>query len=175
MRQTLVMTLIGRDRPGLVEAVAGIVGQHGGNWEESRMVRLAGEFAGLLRIQVAEERATDLEKALGNMEGLSVLLARAPEPGDAADGTRVLELEVVGQDHPGIVHRLAQTLAAGGVNVEELETEVVDAPMSGEQLFRARARLRAPDALGLEELRLELERLAADIIVEVRLEEPKSG
>ncbi|MFQ5349742.1 MAG: ACT domain-containing protein, partial [Thermoanaerobaculia bacterium] len=42
MQQTLVMTLIGRDRPGLVEALAAIIEEHGGNWEESRMVQLAG-------------------------------------------------------------------------------------------------------------------------------------
>ncbi|MFQ5349384.1 MAG: glycine cleavage system protein R, partial [Thermoanaerobaculia bacterium] len=95
------------------------------------------------------------------------------EPTEA--DTRFLELEVVCQDHRGIVHGLAATLAASGVNVEELETEVIDAPMSGEQLFQARARLRAPAALTVEQLRSELEHLAADLIVEVRLEEPKSG
>ena len=93
----------------------------------------------------------------------------------AATGSRFLELDVVGQDHPGIVHALSRALAAAGINVEELETEIVDAPMSGERLFQARARLQAPAALTVEELREELERLAADLIVEVRLEEPKIG
>ena len=46
----LVLTLIGPDRPGLVEAVAEVVAAHGGNWLESRMARLAGKFAGILRI-----------------------------------------------------------------------------------------------------------------------------
>ena len=174
MRQTLVMTLIGRDRPGLVEAVAAIVDGHGGNWEESRMVRLAGEFAGLLRIRVPAERAAELEAALSGIEGVSVIVARAVDE-TAATGSRFLELDVVGQDHPGIVHALSRVLAAAGVNVEELETEIVDAPMSGERLFQARARLQAPAALTVEELREELERLAADLIIEVRLEEPKTG
>ena len=174
MRQALVMTLIGRDRPGLVESLAAIIEEHGGNWEESRMVQLAGEFAGLLRIQAPAGGAGELEAALRRIEGVSVIVARAlDEP--AAPDTRFLELEVVGQDHGGIVHGLAAALAASGVNVEELETEVVDAPMSGEQLFKASARLRAPVALTLEELRSDLERLAADLIVEVRLEEPNSG
>lgn len=174
MLETLVMTLIGRDRPGLVESVAAVVDAHGGNWEESRMARLAGEFAGLLRIQVPAESAAALEAALGELDGVSVLVARAVDEGTAAD-TRFLELEVVGQDHPGIVHALSRTLAAAGINVEELESEIVDAPMSGERLFQARARLLAPASLSLEELGEELERLAADLIVEVRLEEPKTG
>ena len=174
MQQSLVMTLIGRDRPGLVESVAAIVEQHGGNWEESRMVQLAGQFAGLLRVQSPAEGAGELERALRNIEGLSVIVARAAESPPPPD-THVLELEVVGQDHRGIVHGLAAALARNGVNVEELETEVVDAPMSGEQLFKARARLLAPAELSVEDLRENLERLAADLIVEVNLEEPKTG
>ena len=65
--------------------------------------------------------------------------------------------------------------ASGEEGLKVLESEVVDAPMSGERLFQARARLLAPASLTVEELRLELERLAADLIVEVRLEEPKTG
>jgi glycine cleavage system regulatory protein len=174
MKQTLVMTLIGRDRPGLVEAVAAIVEAHGGNWEESRMVQLAGQFAGLLRIQAPAEGAAELDRALRDIEGVSVIVARAVEEPAPRD-TRFLELDVVGQDHPGIVRGLAAALAAGEVNVEELETEVVDAPMSGERLFQARARLKAPVSLTVDELRSQLERLAADLIVEVSLEEPRNG
>ena len=174
MRLTFVMTLIGRDRPGLVECVAAIVDEHGGNWEESRMVKLAGQFAGLLRIQVPAESAADLERALSGIEDVSVIVARTADEAAARD-TRFLELEVVGQDHPGIVHGLSRVLAAAAVNVEELETEIIDAPMSGERLFQAHARLQAPASLTVEDLRLELERLAADLIVEISLEEPKTG
>ncbi len=174
MPQSLVMTLIGRDRPGLVESVASVIDEHGGNWEESRMVQLAGEFAGVLRVQAPAERAAELERALGGIDGVSVIVARAlDEP--AAAGARFLELEVVGQDHPGIVRRLAGAMAHSGINVEELETEVVDAPMSGEQLFRARARLRVPASLAVDDLKQELERLAADLIVDVRQEAPDAG
>lgn len=174
MKQSLVMTLIGRDRPGLVEAVAAIVDAAGGNWEESRMVQLDGQFAGLLRIAAPTEEMAGLEGALGAIEGLSVIVARAAGETARAD-TRSLDLEVVGQDHGGIVRGLAAVLAACGVNVEELETEVVDAPMSGERLFQARARLHAPETLTVDELRSRLERVAADLIVEVTLEGPKNG
>lgn len=172
MTQPLVMTVIGRDRPGLVEALAAVIEAHDGNWEESRMVRLAGEFAGLLRVEVPPARAAELEGALGRLEGVSVVVARAVADGPEPE-SRTFAVEVVGQDHPGIVHGLAATLAALRVNVEELESEIVDAPMSGERLFRAHARLRAPAALAPERLRLELERQAADLIVDLRLEEPE--
>ncbi len=178
-KQSLVMTVIGKDHPGLVESLSAIIEEHGGNWEESRMVHLAGQFAGLVHVHVPELRATGLETALGGLDGLSVVVARAPdEQTSAADalrlapsGTNLLELEVEGQDHPGIVHRVAEAVAAKGINVEELETELSAAPMTGQKMFRARARLRAPKSVSLEDLTEDLEDLAADLMVEVRAAE----
>ena len=50
--EDLVLTLIGADRPGLVESLAKRVAAHRGNWVESRMAHLAGQFAGILRVEV---------------------------------------------------------------------------------------------------------------------------
>ncbi len=172
MKESMVMTVIGKDRPGLVESLSAIIEEHDGNWEESRMVQLAGEFAGLLHVHVPAPRAADLEAALGGLDRISVVVQRVPAEPSADDTTHFLQLEVVGQDHPGIVRRLAAAIAAREVNVEELETELESAPMSGEQLFRARARLRAPRSVGLDELAQDLEQLAADLMVELRLDEP---
>ena len=172
MKQSLVMTVIGKDRPGLVESLSAIVKEHGGNWEESRMVHLAGEFAGLLRVHVPERHAGGLETALAGLEELSVVVARAPDDQPAPAATHLLELDVEGQDHPGIVHRVAATVAAKGINVEELETELGTAPMTGQKMFRAHAVLRAPKSVGLEDLTADLEDLADDLMVEVRAAEP---
>ena len=53
METYLVLTVIGDDRPGLVEALAETIAAHEGNWLESRMSHLAGKFAGLLRVSVS--------------------------------------------------------------------------------------------------------------------------
>ncbi len=172
MKRSLVMTVIGEDRPGLVEQLSAIIEDHGGNWEESRMVHLAGQFAGLLHVHVPGERAGELEAALASLDGLSAAVSRAPEPRSAPDATHTLELDLEGQDHPGIVHSVSAALAAKDVNVEELETEIRAAPMTGQKMFRARARLEAPKSVGLEDLAGDLEELAADLMVEVRVAEP---
>ncbi len=162
------MTVIGEDRPGLVESLSAIIEEHRGNWEESRMVHLAGQFAGLVHVHVLEQRAAELETALGDLEGLSVVVALAPDDQPALGETHVIELEVEGQDHPGIVHRVAEAVAAKGINVEELDTELSTAPMTGQKMFRARARLQAPKSISLEDLAGDLEDLADDLMVEVR-------
>jgi len=172
MKQSVVLTLIGKDRPGLVETLAAVVDQHGGNWEESRMAQLAGTFAGLLRVRIVAERARALERDLGLLPDITTAVIRPETAPPASGGGAYLRLEVVGQDHPGIVRALTEAIAAHRINVEELETEVLSAPMSGERIFQARARLQAPSQANLEIVQRDLERLAADLMVDIRLEEP---
>jgi glycine cleavage system regulatory protein len=171
MRRSLVLTLLGPDRPGLVEAMAALIARHGGNWLESRMAALAGEFAGILRVEVDDAEAPALESALRSLEadqGLAILVksARDVEPPSG----RLLSLELVGTDRPGIVREISQALAAKGVNVEELETECTSAPMTGETLFRARALLRLPGGTAEEDLLSSVESIAEDLMVDVTLE-----
>ena len=171
MRSQLVLTLIGRDRPGLVEAVSAEIARHGGNWEESRMAHLAGKFAGILRVSVPAEAAAPLAQALARLEreGLRVIVEGA-EPSVAAGGGRRLRLELVGNDRQGIVRDISQALARRKVNVDELHTSCEDAPMGGGQLFRATALLGVPPEIAIEELRATLEDLADDLMVELSLD-----
>src|SRR5438874_3725906 len=135
MERLLVMTIIGRDRPGLVNSVAGLVAEHGGNWLESRMSRLGGHFAGILRVEVPTERDKELIAALEGLaaRGLTVVV-HPDQPTPPPQTGRVSVLEIVGQDRPGIVRQISHALASFGINVEELETECGSASMSGEPL-----------------------------------------
>jgi len=171
--QSLVLTLVGPDRPGLVEAISGIVARHGGNWLESRMAHLAGQFAGILRIEIPDEQLSPVRDALARLHSheLQLIVVRADaEPHEAL--RRPLRLHLVGHDRPGIVREIAQVLASRNVNVEELNTECQSAPMSGEVLFVATAKLGVPDQLGIDELRGALEHIASDLMVDVTLEAP---
>lgn len=162
------MTIIGADRPGLVESVASIVASHGGNWLESRMSRLGGQFAGILRVQVPGEQEAALEAALKALEvkGVSVVI-HSDKAGAAAAKADLRLLEIIGQDRPGIVQQITRALVSHGVNVEELETECVSAAMSGETLFKAKAKVHVPASANVGAIKAELEKIAADLIVEV--------
>jgi glycine cleavage system regulatory protein len=176
----LVLTLIGPDRPGLVEAVAQTVADRGGNWLESRMIHLAGKFAGILRVEVPPGQAEALARALEGLgaTGLRVVAessARAAAGGGASPKGRVMNVELIGLDRPGLVREISQLLARHEINVEELITDRTSAPMSGEMLFRANARVNVPQHTDAAHLRASLERLASDLTVEIRLEERDSA
>jgi glycine cleavage system regulatory protein len=169
--ESLVVTVLGKDRPGLVELVSAVVEEHGGDWVESRMSRLAGEFAGILRVSVPAAQADGLARALEALKagGLRVVVERGFEESD--DEGHVIVLELIGSDRPGIVHKISEALAARGVNVDELNTECDGAPWSGDTLFKAMARLRAPQSLDLDQLRESLEAIAGDLMVDITIGE----
>ena len=172
MQVSLVMTVIGKDRTGLVESLARLVADHGGNWLESRMCRLGGEFAGILRVEIAVEKKSALLAALQSLQqnGLQIVV-RDDQPVATAAPGRQTKLEIVGSDRPGIVREITSALARAQVNVEEFSSEISSAPMSGENLFKASARLSLPDRCDLAALKKDLEKIAADLLVDVALAE----
>jgi glycine cleavage system regulatory protein len=170
----LVMTIISPDRTGLVESIARTVAAHDGNWLESRMCRLGGEFAGILRIEIPAAKKSALLDALQKLQanGLQILV-RADQAAAAVISGKQTKLEIVGSDRPGIVLEITAALARAGVNVEEFSSEVVSAPMSGETLFKATARLQLPARCDLAALKRDLEKIAADLLVDVSFAELK--
>lgn len=170
MMTSLVLTVIGPDKPGLVEMLAQTISDNGGNWLESGMSRLAGKFAGILITEVAEDKAEQLITALNELEaqGLKVTAERSDAPSES-DANQSFTLELVGHDKPGIVRDISSALAKRHINVERLNTELVSGSMSAELLFKAEAELMASAALDLDELQEALEAIASDLMVDISL------
>ena len=168
MKVSIVLTLIGPDRPGLVELLAQTVSSHGGNWLESRMSRMAGQFAGILRVEVLEAQSEALQRALSALVSENLRVVVESSTGSvSSEKEHRLSLELVGTDRPGIVREISQALSRRGVNVDELHTECSTAPMSNEPLFRATAKLRVPPSLSIPDLRSHLEEISGDLIVDL--------
>ncbi|TWU30404.1 glycine cleavage system protein R [Bythopirellula polymerisocia] len=170
-KTSLVLTVLGQDHPGLVDSLAAIVSEHGGNWVESRMAHLAGQFAGILRVEVEPQQAEALTAAIKQLtsSGLDSIVSADPSSA-TAEGGNLVDLDLMGVDQQGIVRKVSQVLAARGVNVEQLATECIAAPNTGQSLFHATAKLRLPEGLNTESLRGALEEVAADLMVELKLE-----
>ena len=167
----LVLTLIGDDKPGLVNAASETVAAHGGTWLESRLARLAGKFAGIVLIAAPDERANELVERLRALEsaGLKVAVERGAAQAAPTASARRLDIEVVGHERPGIVRDLTQTLKNLGANIEEFSSGVESAAFTGAEMFRAKIRVGLPETLTPAELRRTLERLAGEIMVDLTL------
>ncbi|MDB4438023.1 hypothetical protein N9195_00380 [bacterium] len=168
MNTSLVLTVLGPDRTGLVDDVADAVARNGGSWQESRMARLAGQFAGILRVECPEENRAALESDLSAMgeRGLAITVAGDADSEDSKGETLVLD--ITGLDEPGIVKRIASALAELGVNVEELQTSLESAPMAGHLLFCTRGTVSLPGGLHPAGLIEALEKVGAGLNVDVQ-------
>jgi glycine cleavage system transcriptional repressor len=147
MRANVVLSMMGKDRVGLVNEVTERLLALGGNVETSRMARLGGEFAMLLLVSLPEARLEALEAAAARLgaEGLRVTttrteMAAAPLHPDWA----MFQIEVRGADHEGIIHEVARYLSGRGINIETMDTDTTQAPVSGTPLFSMRAVVSVP-------------------------------
>jgi glycine cleavage system regulatory protein len=168
----LVLTVIGDDRPGLVEQLSSVITAHQGSWLESSMAQLAGKFAGILKVSVPPDQADALEAALSSLSALRVMVECSMDSRAAAGPRhRRLTFSLVGHDRIGIVREVAQVFARHGVNVEKLVTRTSTAPMSSETLFHAEAELKADEQVDANALKADLERLSNELIADINLDE----
>jgi glycine cleavage system regulatory protein len=166
---TLVLTVIGDDRAGLVGALAGPIAAHGGNWDRSHMARLAGQFAGIVVVTAPDDRVAELTNAFETLHSQGLLDVRVAiaAPDEPADDALTMTLHLIGQDRPGIIAEVSTALARREVSIEELQTSTGSAPMSAEALFEATAQLRLPAGTDVDALQRALEDIANELMVDL--------
>lgn len=168
MPVSTVLNIHAHDRPGIMSRLSNVIRESGGNWLESRMARLAGQFAGIVRVESEPGDLAALKSALNALahEGIHVHVL---DEGDLSDYpyTRCLRIDIFGNDRPGIVSQLTQAVSAAGANIEELNTSIESAAMAGHPVFHAAGSVCLPDSVGDAELIAAIENLSDDLTVEV--------
>lgn len=164
---SLVLSVIGSDRPGLTEALARAVHSAGGNWLESHLSRLGGLYVGSVLVEVEDGGAQALREAVQAVDahGLEVRIAPTVEASHA--GGEALAFSLVGQDRPGIVRQVTAVLSGLAVNIETFETRVSAEPHSGAPLFHMNAHLRLPPGVDAGAVQAALEDISSEVMVDI--------
>lgn len=172
MRVSLVFTFISDDHPGVIEDISRTVADHGGNWLESEMCQLAGKFAGIIRVNAPEQNIHRLGNALQqhSAKGLKITLEQGANEQPEKTVAQLLTLSIIGLDRPGILHEVTFALAEHSINISQMSTELTHAPMAGEALFNANARIEVPESVNLQVLQEQLESVANALTVDIALE-----
>lgn len=171
----LVVTVLGRDRAGIVQELAKVVADAGGSWERSSMIRLAGRFAGVVELGAPSDAAAEaIEAGLRGLGGgLQIAVDRGEVDTDGPEGASI-RLVITGTDRPGFVRDITRVLVQRGVNIVAFSTDSVEAPMSGGLLFRARAEARIARE-GLAALRTGLESLQDALQLDLTVDDLPTG
>lgn len=168
MSTSLVLTISAHDRPGIMSKLSSSISNEGGNWLESRMARLAGQFVGIVCIECEPEKESTLRDSLEKLsdEGIHVHVLGQ---GDLTDYpfTNHLKIDIFGNDRPGIVSHLANTISEAGANIEELNTSIESAAMSGQPIFHACGTICLPESCDEATIIAAIEALSDDLTIEV--------
>lgn len=166
MSKSLVITLIGEDRPGIVEAISGVITDYQGEWVESRLANLSGKFTGILRVNFPESEVNSAMECLKQnpIDGLTLHIEEVNvEP--TVQAGECIDFEIIGHDKPGIVHRVSSLLVANNATINSLDSEVFDAPMTGEKLFQSNISICVSDIDRLDEMCDEIEKLGVELVI----------
>ena len=166
MKARVILVVTGSDRPGLTKGLADAVHAAGGNWLESHLSRLGGKYVGSVLVELDAAGLPELEAQVRSVDanGLRVSLIAADD--ETPIGGDTLTVELVGQDHPGIVREVTTVLAALGVNIDSLTTSTQHGAWSGEPLFRAEARVSLPQGVDRDEVQAALEAISGEVMVD---------
>ncbi|MBQ4834269.1 glycine cleavage system protein R [Pseudoalteromonas sp. MMG010] len=162
----LVITILGKDRPGLVESISSVVLENQGNWLSSNLSHLLGHFAGIIQLEVAEAHFQALYDALNDLPELEVRIeAGAEQPTEAL--LEQLNFIITGNDRPGIVQELASVIRHKGANITHLNSRQQSAPNWGVPIFSAVATVSLPTTVNRDDVIEALEAITSDLIVDV--------
>jgi len=168
MSTSLILNISSHDRPGIMSRLSTVITDGGGNWLESRMARLAGQFVGIVCIDCKKEDESALRASLEFLakEGIHV---QALGPGDLSDYpfTRHIRIDIFGNDRPGIVSQLTKAISCAGANIEEINTSIESAAMSGQTIFHACGTICLPDSCEDETVISAIEAISDDLTIEV--------
>ena len=173
--EKIIITLFAKDRPGVIRELSDTVLANKGNWLESSLSRLCGQFTGIVHIEVAPENKSELLGALEKLAqtGINVTVQQYQEIDEQAesDSFEALQILVEANDRPGIVEEIATALADEDINIENMDTECESASMAGYNLFRAHMFLALPEGMTEDQLEQVLENVSDDLMVSVLVDE----
>lgn len=167
----LLLSIISDDKPGIVEAIAETIADAGGNWLESSLSKLAGKFAGIIRVSVAHTEQATLESRLRALETreIWIRIEQVVDTVAAHPASAAAYVHVLGPDRPGIVKELSHALVINRINLAKLETALSSMPYSGDPLFEAHGELEIPSTIEIDDLRDTLGKIADHLALDISL------
>jgi len=165
--KSILISVLGDDKPGLLDSLSEIIVSNDGDWIESNMSTVEAKFAGILRVNVPPKNAKKLIKELTSSK-LGLQIACEETAHVTFSDFKSYNIQLIGQNHVGIINKLSHVLTYElKANVEGIKTEIIDASMSGEQLFKAQITLHLPKSVDERLIKDKLELIADEMMVEI--------
>jgi len=176
MDNYLVISAVGEDQPGIVNALSEKVLESGCNFVDSRMTVLGGEFAILMMVSGSWNTIAKLESTLPALEKQLQLtiISKQTEIRDQSAKKIPYMIEVVSMDHPGIVNNIADFFSSRNINIEDLSTGSYSAAHTGTAMFTMHMVISIPADLHLGNLREQFTEFCDNLNLDAIMEPVKN-
>lgn len=175
MLEYLICSIISSDRVGLIDEVATCITSCDGNWLESNMSKLSGQFAGIISICITKEKKKNLIKELNKLKKKDIIINISDE-GIIRESTSVhimdqndIHINVLGSDRPGIIQNISHALNVSNINILNMQTSLISAPMSAEKLFNAEIIIQRGMLSDFDKLQQSLNEISEKLLVSIDL------
>jgi len=173
---SLIISAVGSDRPGIVSELSAAITSHGGNIEKSRMTRLGSDFTIIMLVAVEPKWEESLVIAIQAIKELSIT-TKGTEPnhtiiaGETCNDTigENCQITLSGADNEGIVKVLSKYLEEKSINILEMDTNISHAPISGSPLFNLNASVSIPGEVDGRDIQIDLSQISKELGVEIHL------
>ena len=172
---SIIISAVGSDRPGIVSELSGAITSHGGNIEKSRMTRLGSDFTIIMLVTIDSKWEESLVVALQAIKELSIT-TKGIESNTVITGENCKDTEdenyqilLNGADNEGIVKVLSKYLEEKSINIIEMDTHISQAPISGSPLFNLNATVSIPGEVDGRDIQSDLSQISQELGVEIHL------
>lgn len=165
--QAMVLTIIGKDQPGIVDDLAKAVATANGNWLRSSFCQLSGHFAGFVEIILPKDNHNQLVADCHALSSLQITLVPAHQNDEQTQNSKQVLLKVTGNDRAGIIKDVTGALKTFDINIVELQTSCEGAPNWGSPLFTANIGIQTANTFETSKLKTAIEDIADDLIVDL--------
>ena len=162
---SIIISAVGSDRTGIVSEISGVITNHGGNVEESRMSRIGSDFAIIMLVSVSPDWQESLDVALKSLNELKII-TKPSKIQKASEGIQC-QIDLSGADNEGIVNVLSEYLAGKCINIIDMETYISNAPITGTPLFNLKALTAISEDVDIAEIQSDLILIAHKLGVEI--------
>lgn len=166
MKSVFITTITGPDSPGIIKSLAETTRGIGGEWETSKVMKLGGQFAALMKVLVADESVSALKEEL-EKQFPQLVFKHAEVAAGSAQTTKTIKLEIDCKDRPGLTKDITNILANLDLVVEHMEFNRVHVSSIGEAMYNARMELAVAESMSGEAIAEEIESLTDDVRVHV--------
>ena len=168
MRSKLIISANGPDRKGIVSEISSIIGNHNGNIETSKMIRLEKEFAVLILIDIKNDQINGLNDSLSVIKNLSINIIET-KTNQTLTYENKFHLYINGADNEGIVYKFSNYLSEIDINIDEVITKIKNAPISATPLFMMDLIIGSKKIINQNNLKESLNVISEKLGVEVEI------